>query len=160
MERYQFKVTIDAPREKVWKILWGDDTYPQWTSAFSEGSHAETDWKKGSKVIFLDGKNQGMVSTVAENIPDEFMSFKHLGTVKDGVEDFESEETKSWSGAIENYTLKTVNGKTELTIDQDITDEYKEMFFAMWPNALKKLKALAEENELVSENIKSLSREF
>lgn len=34
------------------------------------------------------------------------MSFKHLGTVKNGVEDFESEESRKWSGALENYHLK------------------------------------------------------
>ena len=38
MERHQFKATINAPRERVWEILWGDETYPQWTSAFAEGS--------------------------------------------------------------------------------------------------------------------------
>lgn len=161
MKRYQFKITIDASREKVWDILWSDATYPQWTSAFSEGSHAETDWKKGSKILLLDGTNQGMVSRVAENIPNEFMSLKHLGTVRKGVEDFENEEARTWSGAIENYTLKTVRGKTELTIDQDIADSYKDNFLSTWPKALQKIKKLAEDSvnrELVSENEKSSVR--
>ncbi len=52
MEKKQFKIKIAAPREKVWKILWGDNTYPAWTSAFAEGSRAETDWEEGSKVLF------------------------------------------------------------------------------------------------------------
>ena len=53
MEKKQFKIEIAAPREKVWKILWGDKTYPAWTSVFAEGSRAETDWEEGSKVLFL-----------------------------------------------------------------------------------------------------------
>ena len=146
MEKKQFKIEIAAPKEKVWKVLWGDTTYPAWTSAFAEGSRAETNWEEGSKVLFLDGKGQGMVSTIAKKIPNEFMSFKHLGTVKDGVEDFESEQTKEWSGALENYLLKTVNGKTELVVDMDIAEEYKDYFMNTWPKALDKVKELAEKN--------------
>ena len=146
MEKKQFKIEIAAPKEKVWKVLWGDTTYPAWTSAFAEGSRAETNWEEGSKVLFLDGKGQGMVSTIAKKIPNEFMSFKHLGTVKDGVEDFESEQTKEWSGALENYVLKTVNGKTELVVDMDIAEEYKDYFMNTWPKALDKVKELAEKN--------------
>ena len=86
MERHQFKTTINAPREKVWRTLWNDETYRQWTSAFAKGSRVETDWKTGSKVLFLDGKNRGMVSMIAENTPNEVMSFRHLGILKNGIE--------------------------------------------------------------------------
>jgi uncharacterized protein YndB with AHSA1/START domain len=144
MERHQFKTTIKASRERVWEILWGNETYPQWTSAFSEGSRAETDWKKGSKVLFLDGKGDGMVSIVDDNVPNEFMSFKHLGVLNNGKEDLQTSKEKGWSGAMENYTLKSVGDKTELTVDQDVEDEYKEYFLSTWPKALEKLKALAE----------------
>lgn len=146
MEKQEFKISIDAPREKVWNVLWADDTYREWTSPFSSGSHAETDWKKGSKVLFLDGKGMGMVSTIAENIPNEYMSFEHRGVVKDGVEDTESEEVKKWAGAHENYTLKNVSGKTELVVDMDINDEYKDMFTEIFPKALQKVKELSEHN--------------
>lgn len=146
MEKQKFKIAIDASREKVWNVLWGDDSYRAWTAAFAEGSHVKTDWKKGSKALFLNAKNEGMVSTIAENRPNEFMSIKHLGVVKNGVEDLHSEKTKEWAGALENYTLRTVNGKTELTVDMDITDEYKDYFQKTWPKALNKLKELAEKN--------------
>ena len=146
MERKHFQVTINAPKEKVWEVLWSNKTYEKWTSAFGEGSKVKTDWKKGSKAVFLDAKNQGMVSTIADNRPNEFMSIKHLGTIKNGVEDYESPETRQWAGALENYTLKTVNGKTELAIDMDVADEYKDYFEKSWPNALTKVKELAEKN--------------
>lgn len=154
MERHQFKTTFDASREKVWNTLWEDATYREWTSAFAEGSRAETDWKKGSKVLFLDGKGQGMVSMIADMKPNEFMSFKHLGEVIDGKEDLNSAKEKGWAGATENYTLKTVNGKTELVVDMDIEDSYKQYFLDTWPKALEKLKDLVERktsNELVGE---------
>ena len=111
MEKQEFKISIDAPKEKVWNILWGKNTYPVWTSVFAEGSSVETDWKKGSRAVFHDGQNNGMISSIAENIPNEYMSIKHLGTLKNGVEDMDSPETKEWAGALENYTLKNADGK-------------------------------------------------
>ena len=149
MKRHQFKIAIDAPREKVWEILWNDKSYREWTSVFSEGSRAETDWKKGSKILFLGGAdNEGMVSRVEENIPNEFMSIRHLGIVKNGVEDMNNEKAKEWAGATENYILKNVNGKTELTVDMDITDEYLDHFQQTWPQALNKVKELAEKSKV------------
>jgi hypothetical protein len=144
MERLQFKITIDASPEKVWEALWSEATYPVWTSPFAEGGSVKTDWKKGSKVLFLDGNNEGMVSMIAENTPNEIMSFRHLGTYSNGVEDMEEARKKGWSGAIENYTLRAQNEKTLLIIDQDIDEEHKAMFTEIWPKALHELKTLAE----------------
>ena len=145
MEKINFSTDINAPKEKVWEILWNLDSYKAWTTAFAEGSYAKTDnWKEGSKVLFLDPKGSGMVSMVAVNKPNEYMSFEHLGEVKDGVEDTTSDNVKAWAGSKENYTLKAVNGTTTLSIDMDITPEFKEMFEKMWPVALEKVKALAE----------------
>ena len=144
MEKLNFKTVINATPEKIWHVLWDDDTYRKWTSAFAEGSFAQTDWKQGSKVLFLDGNGQGMVSRIAENRPNEYMSIEHLGEVKDGVEDTTSERVKGWAGAHENYTLKKVNGKTELIIDMDITEEFKDMFAQIWPKALENVKKLSE----------------
>jgi len=146
METKEFKVTIDAPKEKVWNTLWNDATYREWTSVFAEGSRAESDWKKGSKILFLDGKGSGMVSVIAEQIPNEFMSFKHLGEVKDGVEDTASEKVSQWAGAFENYTLKMINGKTELIVDMDISDDFADYFLKTFPKALDKVKEIAEKN--------------
>jgi hypothetical protein len=144
MEKLNFKTQINASPEKIWKILWDDATYREWTSAFSEGSHAKSDWKQGSKILFLDGNGSGMVSRIAESRPNEYMSFEHLGEVKDGVEDTTSERVKGWAGSHENYTLKKVDGKTELIIDMDINEEYKDMFSKMWPVALDNIRRLSE----------------
>ena len=145
MERKSFSISVNASREKIWDVLWSDGSYRKWTSVFAEGSRAETDWKKGSKVLFHDGKGDGMVSTIIENIPNEFMSIKHLGEVKNGIEDTASEKVKQWAGAMENYTLTEVDGKTELNVDMDIAEEYKDYFLTTWPKALEKIKQLAEQ---------------
>ena len=147
-----FKIEIKAPREKVWDVLFGKETYPLWTTAFSEGSTVETDWQKGSKALFLDGSNRGMVSKIVENVPNEFMSIEHLGMYDNGVEDYESEHVKSWAGAKENYTLTELDGQTTLLVymEMDESEENKqmiEMFSKMWPKALEKVKELSENSE-------------
>ena len=144
MKKHEFRVQINARVDKVWDILWNDVSYPQWASAFAEGSKAETDWKEGSKVLFHDGKGQGMVSVISKKKPNEFMSFKHIGTANNGVEDFDSAQSQEWAGAMENYTLKAINGKTELTVEMDIAEEYQDYFMKTWPLALEKIKELAE----------------
>jgi uncharacterized protein YndB with AHSA1/START domain len=146
MEKLNFKIDINAPKETVWNVLLSKETYSEWTAPFCEGgtSTAETDWKKGSKVLFLDGNGMGMVSKIAENIPNEYISIHHLGIVKDGVEDYDSDEVKKWGDAFENYTLKEENGQTTLLIDMDSNEEYKAMFEKTWPEALQKVKEIAE----------------
>ena len=149
MEKLNFKIEINAPKEKVWNTMLDDATYRLWTTPFSEGSYYKGDWSKGSKIIFLGpnpetGKEGGMVSRIKENRLYEYISIEHLGIVHDGVEDTTSDAVRQWAGSLENYTFKDFKGKTELLIDMDINDEYKEMFEGMWPAALKKLKELTE----------------
>ena len=144
MEKLNFKTVINAAPEKIWNVLCNDDTYRKWTSAFAEGSYAKTDWKEDSKVLFLDGNGRGMVSRIAENRPYEYMSIEHLGEIIDGMEDTTSDKIKEWAGSHENYTLKKVNGKTELSVDMDINDEFKEIFAKIWPVALENVKKLSE----------------
>ena len=147
MEKMNFSIDINAPKEKVWSVLWNDDSYREWTTPFAEGSYAKTDnWKEGSKVLFLSPGGDGMVSKVASNKKNEFMSFEHLGIVKNGVEDTESDTVKAWAGAKENYRLKDINGKTKLLVDMDSTDEFKDYFLKTWPVALDKVKELSEKN--------------
>jgi uncharacterized protein YndB with AHSA1/START domain len=145
----EFNIEINAPKQKVWDVLFGVETYPLWTTAFSEGSRVETDWQKGSKALFTDGSNRGMVSRIADNVPNEFMSIEHLGMYDNGVEDYESEHVKMWAGAKENYTLTDLGGKTNLHIfmEMDESEANKpmiDMFAGMWPKALNKVKELAE----------------
>ena len=144
MQRMTFSTTIDAPKEKIWKTMLDDATYREWTSPFHEGSYAVTDWKVGSKALFLTPEGEGMVSRIAEHRPNEFLSIEHVGFVKNGVEDTTSPEVKAWSGAHENYTLKDTNGKSTLVIEIDVTENYTKFFEETWPKALGKLKDAAE----------------
>lgn len=149
MQKINFSITINAPKEKVWNTMLNDTTYRQWTEAFHSGSYYEGNWSEGSKIRFLgpndDGTLSGMVSRIAENRPYEYISIEHLGEIQNGVEDTTSDRAKLWAGMHENYTFTETNGVTELKVDIDVNnDEFKEMFKDMWPKALQKLKELSE----------------
>jgi uncharacterized protein YndB with AHSA1/START domain len=148
MQKINFSIVINSPKEKVWNTMLEDKTYREWTEAFSPGSHYVGSWDKGSKILFLGINEQGvmggMVSRIKENRKHEYISIEHLGVVQDGKEDTTSDEVKLWAGSLENYTFKDHNGGTEVLVNMDINDDYKEMFEDMWPKALQKLKQLAE----------------
>ena len=147
MEKLNFSIDINASKERVWNVLWDDDSYRKWTTPFAEGSYAQTDnWKEGSKVLFLGPGGEGMVSKVASNKKNEYMSFEHLGMIKNGVGDTESDSVKAWAGAKEDYRLTDVNGKTQLAVDMDSIDDFKDYFLKAWPVALEKVKELSEKN--------------
>ncbi len=144
MNPIKFSISISAPAEKVWKALWNEPNYNKWTSVFSEGSHAETDWKEGSKVLFLDGKGSGMSSVIDKVVPNRQMTFKHLGMVKDGVELPPDEKSKEWAGAKESYYLSEENGITELKVEMDATQEFEQYFNDIFPKALSIVKQISE----------------
>jgi uncharacterized protein YndB with AHSA1/START domain len=148
MERLQFSVQIQAPPERVWNTMLDDAPYRAWTEPFMPGSYYEGDWSEGSKMRFLgpgdDGKTGGMVARVKENRPHEYVSLEHYGVINENVEDTTSEEVKAWAGAQENYTFRPNNGGTEVRVEVDTADDYKQMFEDMWPRALQKLKQIAE----------------
>lgn len=143
-QRVNYATRINASRKRVWEAMLNRDSYRIWTTPFSEGSDYEGSWEKGSRILFLDTNGQGMFSRIAENKPYEFVSIEHIGFVKDGKEDTESEGATAMAGALENYTLTESGGVTEVSVDLDIPDAYKDMFDESWPKALSKLKALCE----------------
>lgn len=140
MKTLNFSVSINAPKEKVWDKLWSDASYRQWTSAFMEGSYAETDWNEGSKVLFLSPGGDGMFSIIEKKVPNQEMTFKHLGEVKKGVE-----EPKDWAGARESYQLTESNGTTQVNVKVDTVEDYQEYFEKAFPKALDILKQISEQ---------------
>lgn len=140
-----YKIVIKAPKQKVWDIMLSDETYREWTEAFSLGSYFKGNWEQGSEIEFLapgpDGKEGGMYSRIAESRPYDFVSVEHLGEINDGLK-------KPWTlgeNIFENYTFVDHNGETELLIEMTgIPNEYQETFEDMWPKALEKLKGIVE----------------
>jgi uncharacterized protein YndB with AHSA1/START domain len=141
MNRLHFSIDIAAPRNKVWRVLWDDASFRDWTSVFAQGSYAVSDWKEGSTIEFIDPSSRsGMSAVIEKKRPGEFMSFRHEAEIKNG----KVQPPAEWSGAHENYTLTANDGRTTLTVDLDAPDEHREMFEGKFPEALQRVKQLSE----------------
>ncbi|MGE0569468.1 MAG: SRPBCC domain-containing protein [Bacteroidia bacterium] len=151
MKKLQFKVNINAPVTKTYDFMLGlknKSTYEQWTALFNPTSTYEGNWDKGSKILFLGvdekGEKGGMVSRIAENIPNQFVSIQHYGLFKADKEITEGPEVEKWANGFENYTFEGNDETTTVTVDLDTSEDFAGYINETYPNALNKLKELCE----------------
>lgn len=148
LTKMNFDVSISASVEKVYQTMLADEHYRVWTAPFHPGSYFKGTWEKGTKILFLgpDGKGGvgGMVSRIAENIPNKFVSIEHLGIVQGDKEITSGPEVAAWAGSHENYSFESKNGSTIVSVELDMQNEFKEMFEGIWPKALQVLKEICE----------------
>ncbi|UOK43658.1 MULTISPECIES: SRPBCC domain-containing protein [Flavobacterium] len=152
MKKLQFKVKINAPVIKVYDVMLGisnKSNYEQWTALFNPTSTYEGFWYKGNKMLFIGtdekGEKGGMVSEIAENIPNKFISIKHIGILVAGKEMTEGPEVEKWAGGFENYTFEENNGTTTITVELDSTEDFLDYMNETYPKALDKLKEICEQ---------------
>lgn len=144
-KRLRFAATINAPVPAVWRVMIGPESYKRWASAFAEGSYFEGSWEQGAKIRFLSSPaGDGMVSEIAQNRVNEFISIRHLGFISNGVEDTTSESVRSWAPAFENYTFTSIPEGTNLVIELEVPGEWEQFMNEAWPKALALLKQLSE----------------
>jgi hypothetical protein len=139
METLSYEIEIEAIPERIWGVLWGDITYRQWTTAFTEGSFYEGTLEEGSIVKFFDPHNNGMYSRVEKNEPGKEIKFLHLGEIYDGVE-----APQEWGEATEAYILEETESGTTLKCEIQTTAEFKTFFEENFPKALGIIKNLSE----------------
>lgn len=148
MKRLSFKIEINADATRVYHTILGKDTYAQWAEIFNPSSTAQGTWEEGSEIRFLgkdqDGKVGGIISTVVKNTPGRYIELRHQGYIEKGVE--HTDESNPWYGAQEIYTLSEKNGITCLSIELDTDTSHEEYFLEKYPEALQRIKYLAEIN--------------
>jgi hypothetical protein len=151
MKKIQFKKEITASAQKVYETMLGlkdKSTYEHWTSAFNPTSTYEGSWEKGNKILFIGvdekGEKGGIVSRIAENILNRFVSTQHYGLVKGDHEITEGPEVEKWANGFENYTFEEDKGITTVTVDLDTTEEFLDYMNQNYPKALDKLKEFCE----------------
>lgn len=151
MNQLQFKITINAPAEKVYTTMLGlenKSTYEQWTALFNPTSSYEGNWNKDERILFVgvdeNGEKGGMVSRIEEHIPMKFVSIQHKGLMVGGKEIMEGPEVEKWANGMENYSFEENNGTTTVTVDLDTTEEFVDYMNDNYPNALNKLKEICE----------------
>ncbi len=151
MKKLQYTVSIKASVSKVNDVMLGlsnKSTYEQWTALFNPTSTYEGSWNKGSKILFVgvdsNGEKGGMVSEIAENIPNKFVSIRHYGLIKGDTEITEGPEVEKWAGGFENYSFEQSNGVTKVNVDLDTTEDFVDYMNQAYPKALAKLKEICE----------------
>lgn len=145
LKHYQFTCTIHAPASTVWQLMIDPESYTLWASAFAECTYFEGSWEQGAKIKFLTPPSgDGMVSEIAQNRKNEFISIRHLGFLANGIEDTTSESVLAWAPAYENYTFTTVPEGTHLVVDLEMPSEWGEFMIDAWPKALQLLKQMSE----------------
>jgi hypothetical protein len=141
INRLQFSIDIKADKEKIWKALWDDKHYRDWSGVFGEGSHYVVDnWEEGGKIMFLASDQSGIYSVIERHFPNKIIQFKHIGRVVNGQEQLVDDEVKKWSGATETYSLKEGTGFFTLLVEIDVLDEHVEFMSTKLPIALEKIK--------------------
>ena len=151
MKKIKFNVSINAPAKKVYDVMLGinnKSTYEQWTALFNPTSTYDGSWNRGSKMLFIGtdekGEKGGMVSEIADNIPNRFISIRHYGLVQANVEITDGPEVEKWANGFENYTFEENNGITKVTVDLDTTEDFVDYMNQTYPKALDKLKEICE----------------
>lgn len=151
MQKIVFKKDINTTAQKVYETMLGlndKSTYEHWTSAFNPTSTYEGNWEIGNKIYFVgvdeNGKKGGMVSRIEDNQPSKFVSIQHYGILDGENEVTTGEQVEKWTGGHENYTFQEINGKTTVTVEIDVIEEYLDYFKDTYPKALDKLEEICE----------------
>ena len=143
-----FEVEVNSVPETVYHIMTDEKDYQKWTSVFNPTSRFRGSWEKGSKMLFIginkEGKEEGMVSRIKENIPNKYISIEHNGILKNGVEITCGPDVDDWQGALENYTFLPRSGRTLVLVDIDANTKFTDYFRETWPKALAMLKEICE----------------
>ncbi|HEY9109958.1 MAG TPA: SRPBCC domain-containing protein [Roseateles sp.] len=144
MKDLQFSIDIAAPVVRVWDCMFDPIAYRDWTRAFCEGSYFEGSWEAGRRLRFLDPQGYGMEAIVDESVPYERLSLRLVGEIKDGRPVADSRLGRE--PAHERYVFNaTAEGGTHLVVHLQSWDEgFTDFLQTTWPQALQRLKALAE----------------
>lgn len=145
METITFTVQINAAPSRVWLSLWDDANYRKWTTVFHEGSRYSGTLALGERVYFKGEDESGMFADVIEYVPEQSIVFRHMGELKDGVEQHGTPESEQWVGGTEGYFLRENNSQTELRVELKTVPDFVSYFQETFPKATTILKSIAEE---------------
>ncbi|MFZ2942384.1 MAG: hypothetical protein WA088_02255 [Latilactobacillus curvatus] len=142
MKNMELSIEIHASKDKVWATLWDDATFRDWASLIDEGTYMKGIMTEGNEIQFLSSLNgYGVTSLIAKLSPNEYVLFRHNADTK---ESGQQEREKEWTGGTESYSLSEKKGVTTLIVKIDVPQEQEETFRIRIPEALERIKTLAE----------------
>ncbi|QKS70486.1 SRPBCC domain-containing protein [Paenalkalicoccus suaedae] len=142
MKTIVFSIHISASKERVWRVLWDDESFRDWGDLIDEGMYMRGALVEGSTVEFMSSVNgYGVTSLVKTLRPNDYVLFSHAADTQESGQLTREDE---WTGGQESYSLKEQDGMTHLEIQTDIPEEKEETFEVRLPKALERIKYLAE----------------
>jgi uncharacterized protein YndB with AHSA1/START domain len=144
MKDLHFGIDIAAPVARVWDCMLDPIAYRDWTRAFCEGSYFDGDWAEGSRMRFLDPDGNSMEAVVDEHRRHARIVLRLVGELREGRPS--GSDRPPGASAQEIYEFGTApGGGTRLDIRlRGWDDALADMMAGMWPQALQRLKTLAE----------------
>lgn len=139
MKLLEFTTQISATPEKVWNVLFTQDSYGKWSSAMNSGTYFEGNWEEGSILKFLDQKNNGMYNLVEINKENQLLRMKHIGWIMDG-----ELSPQGWEDSTVTYILEPNDNGTLLKAEVNSLDEFIEFFNTKYPQNFELIKNISE----------------
>lgn len=142
MKELTYSIKIHASKERIRTTLWSDKTFRDWSGLIDEGTYLVGEVVEGNIVQFISSVNgYGVTSLVKECIPFEYVKLLHEADTK---ETGRLSREKEWTGGAESYRLVTQGEDNYLIITSDMPDNLVDLFNQLLPNALNRIKVLAE----------------
>lgn len=137
-------IQIDSSPERVWEVLTTIPLTRKWTCGFGEGVYIETDFKRGSEVLWKMGEGtvcaKGVVTILepANEWKTDFYGYTDDGKITDEFGVFS-----------EDFKLAEQDGKTVLSIRSGpFNAKWHDMIYPGWDKALPLIKETAEGNSI------------
>lgn len=144
MKDLHFGIDIAAPVARVWDCMLDPIAFRDWTRAFCEGSYFEGSWAQGRRLRFLDPDGNGMDAVVDENRLHQRVALRLVGELREGRPNADSRLHREPAHEVYEFSATAGDG-TRLDVHlRGWEDGFADLMAGLWPQALQRLKALAE----------------
>lgn len=140
----QKSVSIQAPAERIWRVITDAQYNSIWLAAFGKRNIAHTDWQEASKAIFVDDSQTGLITRIREARPFEKIRMQNVGIITNGKEDYTSNDAVESREFFEQYLLTPEDGSVRMRVEVTVEDDFYDEVSDCWANALEIIKKLAE----------------
>ena len=146
IRKHVYEIDIDVPAEKVWQVLLDDKSFRIWRSTITDGAYYAGELKQGRRIHLLTPDGSGKYGYVVLLDEGRNILIQLIGEIREFKEQAVDLNTERWSGIFENYVLNESNGKTKLVAEIDVIAGQAVIMDAIFPEAMKRIKLMAEQN--------------
>ena len=140
----QKSISINASAERIWRVITEAQYNVVWLAALGRRKIAQTDWQEGSKAVFVDDDQTGLITRIRVARPFEKIRMQNVGMITNGAEDCESDDAVASRAFFEQYLLMPEDGSVRMHVEVTVEDDFYNDVSDCWAKALEIIKELAE----------------